>query len=254
MLTNEELNSFEKNGFITLRNAFSSEVAANCMAIIWSEIEKQGVLKDDPSSWKKPVVRVNTPQGDPFVIAGRSPALLQAYDQLLGEGNWDTGQAVNGTIPVRFPSDKDPLDAGWHVDGSYPGEGGYCLNPYSRARGLLCLFLFSDVGDCDAPTRLLEGSHLDMPKILTTAGKTGMLFQNATGQLPKSTFERSVKRATGKAGDVFICHPFLVHAATWPHSGENPRAVAQSGVTIDSFKLANQGHEKPVERAILNGL
>ena len=30
---------------------------------------------------------------------------------------------------------------------------------------------------------------------------------------------RTVVHATGRAGDVFLCHPFIVHTATWPHRG-----------------------------------
>ena len=29
------------------------------------------------------------------------------------------------------------------------------------------------------------------------------------------------------AGDVYLCHPFLVHAATWPHTGTTPRFIGQ---------------------------
>jgi hypothetical protein len=32
--------------------------------------------------------------------------------------------------------------------------------------------------------------------------------------------------ATGQAGDVFLCHPFLVHAASWPHHGRSPKMMA----------------------------
>jgi hypothetical protein len=44
---------------------------------------------------------------------------------------------------------------------------------------------------------------------------------------------------TGRAGDVFVCHPFLVHAASWPHAGRQPRIMAQPGVALhDAFPLA----------------
>ena len=29
--------------------------------------------------------------------------------------------------------------------------------------------------------------------------------------------------AVGDAGDVYLCHPFLVHAASYPHTGVVPR-------------------------------
>jgi hypothetical protein len=39
--------------------------------------------------------------------------------------------------------------------------------------------------------------------------------------------KRRVALATGNAGDVYLCHPFLMHAASWPHRGTTPRFVAQ---------------------------
>ena len=36
--------------------------------------------------------------------------------------------------------------------------------------------------------------------------------------------------ATGPPGTVYLCHPFLVHAASWPHTGSKPRLVAQPAI------------------------
>jgi hypothetical protein len=36
-----------------------------------------------------------------------------------------------------------------------------------------------------------------------------------------------VVHAIGGAGDVVLCHPFLVHAASWPHRGLGPRWIGQ---------------------------
>jgi hypothetical protein len=64
--------------------------------------------------------------------------------------------------------------------------------------------------------------------------------------------------ATGKAGDVYVCHPFLVHAASWPHQGTQARMIAQPGVAIrEPFPLREETAEAdacPVEAAILRGL
>jgi hypothetical protein len=56
--------------------------------------------------------------------------------------------------------------SGWTIEGSYLGPAGqrWWMNVRSRARGLLALFLFTDVGPDDAPTRLLSGSHLTVPR------------------------------------------------------------------------------------------
>ena len=42
--------------------------------------------------------------------------------------------------------------------------------------------------------------------------------------------ERQQAQATGEAGDVYLCHPFLLHAAD-RHRGTTPRFVAQPGLT-----------------------
>ena len=48
---------------------------------------------------------------------------------------------MGGTIPVRFPSQADPGDAGWHIEASYDRDGEWRVNHRSRARGLLALYL-----------------------------------------------------------------------------------------------------------------
>ena len=76
------------------------------------------------------------------------------------------------------------------------------------------LFLLTDVDELSAPTRILAGSHLDVPRVLVPVGDDGMTFGDVVPRLPASTFERHVVFATGDADDVYLCHPFLVHAAS----------------------------------------
>jgi hypothetical protein len=53
---------------------------------------------------------------------------------------------------------------------------------------------------------------------------------------------------------VFLCHPFIVHTATWPHQGTTPRLMAQPGVEVpDGFAL-DGSDPSPVARAIVKGL
>lgn len=67
------------------------------------------------------------------------------------------------------------------------------------------------MGPDDAPTRTLVGSHLDVPKVLEPIGERGTHFENVVAALP-AVDKRKVARATGNAGDVYLCHPFLAHA------------------------------------------
>ena len=86
-------------------------------------------------------------------------------------------------------------------------------------------------------------------------GERGVFFGDVVSQLPASAFQRPRAHATGRAGDVFLCHPFIVHRATWPHHGTGPRMVAQPAVAIhEPFALRTGPAVCPVERAILRGL
>ena len=120
---------------------------------------------------------------------------------------------------------------------------------------MLALFLFTDIGDDDAPTLALRGSHLDVAALLDRAGEDGLEWSSLEHLLPASTFEREVASATGAAGDVFLCHPFLVHRASWPHRGLTPRVMAQPSIWLkDPYALTDQEVALPVERAIFAGL
>ena len=164
---------------------------------------------------------------------------------------------MGGTIPVRSPSQADPGDAGWHIESSYQRDEVWRVNVGSRERGLLAIFLLSDVDADGAPTRIRPGSHLDVPPLLAPAGSEGMPWNEAAPLAAAASAHRPTVLATGHAGDVFLCHPFLVHAASWPHRGRIPRMIAQPGVALfGEYSLAPPPGEPPppVEQAILAGL
>ncbi|MCA1601324.1 MAG: phytanoyl-CoA dioxygenase family protein [Acidobacteria bacterium] len=249
------IDDFCADGFLVVRGAVAAPVVNACLNVIESELRARSVDPHDPATWTEPVVRLDCPDGPAFAAAGTSPALWTMYDALLGPGRWVQRQGVGGTIPVRFPNTKDPGDSGWHIDGSYDVEGKWWVNVHSRYRGLLALFLFTAVGDNDAPTELVVGSHLDIPRILAPYGEAGVFSGDVAQDLPASTFQRPRAFATGHAGDVYICHPFVVHRATWPHRGVEPRVVAQPEIAHPQpFALRDHRDVCAVERAILRGL
>jgi len=166
VLRQDEIDRFVADGFVAVRDAIPPDVIRACQDVIWAELATGGVRRDDPATWSKPVVRILTPGGAPFVAAGTTGPVGEACDQLLGPGRWIRHPGVGGTIPARFPSLDDPGDAGWHIEGSYADHRGQRVSLRSRGRGLLALYLFTDVGPDDAPTRIRPGSHLDVPAIL----------------------------------------------------------------------------------------
>ena len=246
-----DIHHFIQHGFLKLEGAFPRELADEGRAMLWRET---GCDPDDPSTWTRPVIRLGDYSGPPFGGAANTPALRAAFDGLVGRGRWLPRGSL-GTFPVRFPTPDDPNDAGWHIDVSFgtetPDFMAWRANIVSRGRALLMLFLFSDVGEDDAPTRIRAGSHRDIARQLAPAGEPGLTL----GELAADGFAGSAHRpealATGEAGTVYLCHPFLVHAAQ-PHRGTRPRFMAQPPLLpSEPLRLErDNGDYSPVEQAI----
>lgn len=256
-LSGAEVEHFIEHGFVRIDGAFSAKLAAEARAIMWRDLP---CSENDPVSWKLPVFRLPGYGGEPFRTIANMPVLHAAFDQLVGRGRWLSRDGL-GTFPVRFPHPDDPGDAGWHVDLSFPGDdcdpneqsdfSAWRVNVTSRGRALLTLFLFSDVGENDAPTRIRVGSHMDMARYLEPAGEKGrshMMLENVAADSPQAL-------ATGKAGTVYICHPFLIHAAQ-KHCGTTPRFMAQPSIGLaEPYRLERSDKAySPVEIAIRRAL
>lgn len=243
--------AFIDKGFVKLERAFPRQLADRCREILWRDT---GCDPADPSTWTKPVIRLGDYAQPPFREAANTSRLHAAFDALVGPGRW-TPRGSLGTFPIRFPSPDDPGDAGWHADAGFIGDDGAMrLNVHSRGRALLMLFLFSDVGVEDAPTRIWVGSHLEVPPVLLSAGEAGLTFIELAERLPPPA-DLAIELVTGDAGDVFLCHPFLIHAAQ-PHRGSRPRFIAQPPLVPAEPILFQRGDGaySAVETAIRQGL
>ena len=256
-LSDAQLQQFIQDGLVRIDRAFPRELAEQGRALLWRDV---GCDPDDGKTWTRPVVRLGYYGQEPFRKAVNTPVLHAAFDQLVGKGRWRP-RADLGSFPVRFPHPDDPGDAGWHVDLSFAGESddpnekndfsSWRVNLTSRGRALLMLFLFSDVGELDAPTRIRVGSHLDMARLLEPAGEAGMSHL----KLSDMAADRPEVLAVGGAGTVYLCHPFLVHAAQ-RHRGRVPRFMAQPPLhPAEPFRLEREDNDySPVEIAIRRAL
>lgn len=251
-LSDAQIQQFIHDGFVRLDDAFPHDLAEQGRAILWRDT---GCDPDNPATWTQPVVRLWYYDQEPFRRAANTPRLHAAFDQLVGRGRWHPRPNL-GSFPVRFPSPDDPGDTGWHVDVSFPPDTApqtqtdyfsWRANVTSRDRALLMLFLFSDVGENDAPTRIRIGSHRDVARFLAPFGDAGQpmtAFGNIGAGRPQAL-------ATGAAGTVYLCHPFLVHAAQ-RHHGATPRFMAQPPLApATPFRLEREdGDYSPAELAI----
>jgi hypothetical protein len=110
-----DIEHFVRDGFVRLDGAFPRPLAEAGRAILWRE------TGCDPATWTEPVIRLGMHAEQPFKDAANSPVLTAAFDQLVGPGCWRPMSAL-GTFPIRFPSPKNPGDAGWHIDVSFGTE------------------------------------------------------------------------------------------------------------------------------------
>jgi hypothetical protein len=246
-----DIPSFIRDGFVRIDGAFSREIAEEALAILWRDT---GCDRNDPCTWTRPVIRLGHYAQGPFLAAGNSERMHNAFDQLVGPGRWCPPGAI-GTFPVRFPTDFDPSDTGWHIDVSFgtdnPDFMEWRANVSSRGRALLMLFLFSDVDVEDAPTRLRVGSHHDIARQLAPAGEKGMTLRELAADGFAGSAGRQEVLAIGQAGTVYLCHPLIVHSAQ-AHHGATPRFMAQPPLLPrEPITLQRQdGRYSPVEQAI----
>ncbi|MBS1806528.1 MAG: phytanoyl-CoA dioxygenase family protein [Acidobacteria bacterium] len=257
LITQNKINTFIRDGYLRIDDAFSSETADAAREILWRD---SGCDPNNTSTWTKPVIRLwDYPQA-PFREAANTPALQNAFDTLVGKGRWIPRESL-GSFPIRFPHADDPGDTGWHVDASYPPDPPtneylhWRVNISSKGRALLMLFLFSDVSESDAPTRIRVGSHMTVARLLAPAGEQGMSMIEISTAAASATQSVEEVLATGDAGTVYLCHPFLLHAAQ-PHRGKTPRFMAQPPLFPSApFEMdRTDGDLSPVEKATKIGI
>ncbi|UXA18503.1 phytanoyl-CoA dioxygenase family protein [Mycobacterium sp. SMC-4] len=217
-----DIDAFTTDGFVKIEQAVPAEVADAARALLWRGLP---VSPEDPSTWTEPVLWTAdlTGQG-PFGAIVGSKRLAQTLDRLCGPGGWVPRGAL-GNIVVRFPVFPPADDRGWHIDLNTPqADGSWAVT--NRPQTLLVLTLLSEVTVDDAPTRIRAGSHRDTAEVL---GPRPLDAVTAGRLVDAASADRPVRRAVGQPGDMYVLHPFTVHAAD-EHRGSTPRFMAQSPV------------------------
>eukprot|EP00629_Pelagomonadales_sp_RCC1024_P015494 CAMPEP_0119261344 /NCGR_PEP_ID=MMETSP1329-20130426/1440_1 /TAXON_ID=114041 /ORGANISM="Genus nov. species nov., Strain RCC1024" /LENGTH=345 /DNA_ID=CAMNT_0007260897 /DNA_START=103 /DNA_END=1137 /DNA_ORIENTATION=- len=261
-LTQQDLAQFERDGFCVLRGAFQRGDALECRAALWRHLEEtRGIAEGDRSTWSKaPKGR----QGLQDMFAGSdlgapwaacwSPRLRRALDQLCGEGRWVEDGLGCGWWVVTFPGVAEGpwgAEGSWHVDGH-----GYVHKPDSEEIGCLPIFLFSDVLEAGGGTALAPGSHRHVAELLWRAGARGVEGPRLSALAREALDESSIVECRGRAGDVVLTHPFLLHARSKnlrPAAPENVRFMCHPAVRLKEPMRVREdgGAATPVEAPII---
>lgn len=174
VLTQAQVNQFIELGWVKVEQAFPKEVALEAQKIVWENVEKRGVTKNDRSTWTEEMVQLNeTYEHDEFQKCN-TKRLADAIEDLVGEGRWadrtvygESDKKVGyGWWPVNFSQGAlkpwNVPTTGWHWDGIQFRH--YIDSP---EQGLLCLNLFSEIGKQGGGTLVAEGSHKVVAKFLS---------------------------------------------------------------------------------------
>jgi len=219
-----DLDAFVSDGFVKVAQAAPRSVADAARSELWQQL---GLSPDDPQRWSAPVMWASDLTGaGPFGELTRSPQLAAALDRICGTGGWLPRGSL-GNVPVRFPVSPPNDDRGWHIDANTPQpDGSWAVT--GRPHTVLLLTLLSEVGPDDAPTRIRAGSHRDVARVLS---EKPLALAEMSRLVDDASAGRPVAYATGEPGDMYIVHPFTVHAAD-EHRGRTPRFMAQAPVVL----------------------
>jgi hypothetical protein len=213
-LSEEDRTKFCDNGYLYLPNAFSSTTATECRQMLWESLENdQGILKADPLTWKKKtsLPKIFTKEdGKPWNEVYGS-GISDVLDEICGKETYIPNTNC-GWWMITFPGFSEQpwgSDGRWHVDGHW-----YRHYPFSSEIGAILVMFFSDVLPEMGGTAVAVGSHKCITRALVHAGIRGLSHSELSFVISSCMDQTSypMEELTGRAGDVVIMHPFLIHA------------------------------------------
>jgi hypothetical protein len=252
MLTKAQLDGFYETGYVALRGAMPRQKALDFARNVWVRL---GYDPDDRSTWAQHRIHMPSLAGE--TVAALAPGVLEAMEQLCGGSDRIAGEPkwYDGFIVNLGADDHEerwqpagPNLPGWHKDGDFFR---HFLD--SPEQGLLVIVLWSDVVHRGGPTYLATDSVKPVAEFLA-AHPEGVLpgefsFGSLIGQC------ENFVEATGEAGDVFLMHPYQLHASSL-NPLRLPRIITNPPIHLKEpmrFDRAD-GAYSPVERAVLHAL
>lgn len=250
-LTSTDIDGFLRDGYVKLEGALDEDVRREWIAQGYARL---GIDPDDRSTWN--VDRVHMGGDRHLPVAEIAPRAMAAAEQLLGGAdrvvpNWHWGDHFIVNLGERHDEPWRPASPevpGWHKDGDFFR---HFLD--SPEQGLLTVVLWTDVVHQGGPTFLANDSVAPIARFLV-ARPEGVMPNDFDFRARIRECSR-FSEATGRAGDVFLIHPYLLHAVSQnvlrvPRAITNPPLALREPMRFDRA----DGAYSPVERAILNGL
>jgi hypothetical protein len=252
VLTEEQAEHFLTKGFVVIPECFSVDAAAELTETVWTRL---GYDRDDQATWAEPSIHMPTHRHlDVKEFAPKAWLaacdLLGGEERIQGQFAWGDGFIVNLWQGADQPWEPaSPTSPGWHKDGDFFR---HFLN--SPEQGLLTLVLWSDVRHQGGATFAAADSVGPVARYLAErpGGVLPMEFDTAhlIGQCSEFV------EATGAVGDVYLLHPFILHAKA-QNILRVPRLITNPPVHLAEpmrFDRERYDDHSLVEKAILRGL
>jgi hypothetical protein len=247
-LTSSDIERFERDGYLVVRQAFSRADGLAMERRWWSELEgKHGIRPDDRSSWREVPGDLKAAKRDPVQAKILTERVRGVFDDLLGKNVWspprDWGRAI-----VTFPA-----PGAWEV----PTRFWHWDNPrelhFDHPRGLFVVSFIGPVAPRGGGTLILSGSprlliqrgrripadqwpdpaakpwdrfHRSHPWLMALTGQAPSPADRIAAFMDGETIVEGVPlrvvELTGEPGDMVFCHPLMVHCST-QNRGTRPR-------------------------------
>lgn len=252
-LTDEQKEQFLSRGHVCLKGAIPRPKVEAWAKDVWTRL---GYDQNDKATWEQARIHMPTLQSAP--VQEFSPQAWGAICELLGgedriktPATWGDGFIVNLGTENHKDEWESPSEqkTGWHKDGDFFR---HFLD--SPEQGLLTIILWSDVLPSGGSTYVACDSVAPLARYLA-ARPEGVLpndfpFADLAAQC------RDKIEATGQAGDVYLLHPYLLHASSL-NKLRLARLITNPPVHLREpmqFNRANPDDFSLVEKAVLRGL
>ena len=257
VLSPEDIEHFLVHGFVKVSQALDQALIKKSVALMWDRL---GYDPLDSSTWVED--KIHMPSHHEFRVQDVAPRAFLAICELCGGEDrinvphWGDGFIANFHLGEGLPWVPPSAKAGgWHKDGD-----SFLHFLDSPEQGLLTVVLWSDVQSRGGATFVAGDSVGPIARYLAAHPEgvnPNIGFEK--GGFPHHKFInecQDFQEATGKAGDVYLLHPFLLHASS-NNALKLPRLITNPCVSFKEpmqFDRPNEKDFSPVELAILRAL
>jgi len=251
-LSPEQVEQFLHEGWVVLRGAIAPQTVQEWTQHIFTRL---GFDEKDPATWERPITHM--PFHGRVPAAEVSPHAWGAMCELLGGEDRVHSCTWGDSFIVNLGSEADtetwqppsPQSGGWHKDGDFFR---HFLD--SPEQGLLTIVLWSDVLPRGGATFIAKDSVAPVARYLAAHPEGVGPGEFHFGSLINECHHFA--EATGEAGDVYLMHPYMLHASS-KNALRRPRFITNPPASLKEpmqFNRSNPDDFSLVELAILRSL